>query len=90
MRTVVQLLNAAALVANGNTNTVGLGPDITQVTAFINVTAATGTAPSAVFTLQLSPTGAATDWFDAATGAALTAAGNQRITVPSNVGDFAQ
>lgn len=88
MRSVITLATASVITATGATANTGLSSDIKQATAFISVSAVSGTAPSATFTLQLSTNGV--DWADAASGAAMIAAGTQRIAVASNVGDFAR
>lgn len=55
-------------------------------TVYINASAVSGTSPSLTATIQHSPDSAT--WFNGAAGAALAAAGVQRITETANVGRF--
>lgn len=72
------LLTASGINATGSSNTFGVGQMVTVATVFVVVSSVTGTTPSATFSLDVSPDG--TNWLSVATGAAMTAAGIQRLT----------
>jgi hypothetical protein len=80
MRTSAQILNGSALTASGATSAFGISNDNARVTAFVAVSAVSGTTPSATFTLQDSPDG--TNWFDLDVSSAVTAAGNLSLAIP--------
>lgn len=57
-----------------------------EATAYVNVTAASGTTPTVLPTLESSPDGVV--WATHTAGAAMTAAGSQMIKAAGNIGRF--
>jgi len=81
--TLMTLTSQAVGTVTGGTVDAGQFP---SVVAYMNVTAITGTTPTANVKLQDSPDGA--DWYDTGVAfAQVTVAGKQRIIV-SNVGQY--
>lgn len=65
---------SAARTTSSQTSAIFAGAAIETINVFVNATAASGTSPSLVVSLEVSPDGGTT-WYESAAAAALTAAG---------------
>jgi hypothetical protein len=81
VKTTINASPAAAITATTNGAQFVLPNGQGNVEVLIQTSAVTGTTPSLTPKLQVSQDG--TNWFDAVTGTALTAAGTQRIACQS-------
>lgn len=79
-------LASAARTVSGTADLGALPGDFVEMNIYIAVTAVAGTSPSMTVTYQCSHDG--TTWFDHTSGAAITAAANQVIKIPANLGKY--
>lgn len=84
--TTVTPLASAARTVSGTVDIGGLPNEYAELCIYLMVTAVSGTTPTMTVTYQCSPDGVT--FCDNTAGAAITAAGNQLIKVPANIGQF--
>lgn len=77
-------LASTAITATGTVDVGTLPGDFVEMNVYVAVTAVTGTSPSMTVTYQCSHDGVT--YFDHTSGAAITAATNQVIKIPTNLG----
>lgn len=79
-------LASAAQTVSGTADIGAMPGGFVEMNIYAAVTAVAGTTPSMTITYQCSHDG--TTWFDHTAGAAITAATNQLIKIPANIGKF--
>lgn len=79
-------LASGAQTVSGTADIAALAEGFAEMNIYIAATAVTGTTPSMTVTYQCSHDGVT--YFDHTAGTAITAAGNQLIKIPDNMGKF--
>lgn len=82
----ITALASAAKTASGTVDIGAVPAGFIEMNAYIAVTAVAGTTPSMTVTYQCSHDGVT--FFDHTAGSAITAAANQLIKLPANIGKY--